>query len=266
MALNWAVALAGEVRAGGGARPGRRFPDLDGYRLFHAIRADLLCRLGRDAEAVAAYEVAIARSGNATERASLERRRRELGPVLTPNGDWSLHRYEAVVGWILAGPTEGIEDTMRVSVPARLLLLALVCLAAAGLAAGRATTPPARPRPPPRPAGPPPRPPLPAPTRPRSAASLAEPTSSTRPRPARGRWPLQRPGQPDQAQDERQERVGRPGHRAGRGRQRLPGDHLRTGAATASSDLPTIAADLERIDTAWKALDQQINGTCPTGG
>ena len=32
------------------------------------------------------------------------------------------------------------------------------------------------------------------------------------------------------------------------------------------SDLPTIVGDLERIDTAWKALDQQITQTCPTGG
>jgi hypothetical protein len=32
------------------------------------------------------------------------------------------------------------------------------------------------------------------------------------------------------------------------------------------SDLPTIVGDLERIDTAWKALDQQITETCPTGG
>jgi RNA polymerase sigma-70 factor, ECF subfamily len=52
--------------------------DLDGYRLFHAIRADLLRRLGRDAEAVLAYEAAIARTGNATERAFLERRRQAL--------------------------------------------------------------------------------------------------------------------------------------------------------------------------------------------
>ena len=28
------------------------------------------------------------------------------------------------------------------------------------------------------------------------------------------------------------------------------------------SDLPTIVSDLERIDTAWKALDQQITQTC----
>ena len=32
------------------------------------------------------------------------------------------------------------------------------------------------------------------------------------------------------------------------------------------SDLPTIVSDLERIDTAWKALDEQITQTCPTGG
>lgn len=32
------------------------------------------------------------------------------------------------------------------------------------------------------------------------------------------------------------------------------------------SDLPTIVSDLERIDTAWKALDEQITETCPTGG
>jgi RNA polymerase sigma-70 factor (ECF subfamily) len=49
--------------------------DLEGYHLFHAIRADLLRRLGRHAEAALAYEAAIARTGNAAERAFLERRR-----------------------------------------------------------------------------------------------------------------------------------------------------------------------------------------------
>ncbi|HEY3020684.1 MAG TPA: DUF6596 domain-containing protein, partial [Solirubrobacteraceae bacterium] len=34
--------------------------DLDGYHMFHAIRADLLRRLGRNAEAELAYEAAIA--------------------------------------------------------------------------------------------------------------------------------------------------------------------------------------------------------------
>jgi RNA polymerase sigma-70 factor, ECF subfamily len=45
--------------------------DLDRYYLFHAIRADLLRRLGRRAEADAAYDTAIARTGNAAERAYL---------------------------------------------------------------------------------------------------------------------------------------------------------------------------------------------------
>jgi RNA polymerase sigma-70 factor, ECF subfamily len=52
---------------------------LDRYRLFHAIRADLLRRLGADAEAAQAYQAAIARTGNATERAFLERRLQALG-------------------------------------------------------------------------------------------------------------------------------------------------------------------------------------------
>jgi RNA polymerase sigma-70 factor, ECF subfamily len=77
VALNRAVAVA-EVE---GPEAGLALVDgldLDGYRLFHAIRADLLRRLGRDAEAVLAYEAAIARTGNATERAFLERRRQAL--------------------------------------------------------------------------------------------------------------------------------------------------------------------------------------------
>jgi RNA polymerase sigma-70 factor (ECF subfamily) len=77
VALNRAVAVA-EVSGPAAALALVDGLDLDGYRLFHAIRADLLRRLGRDAEAVAAYEAAIARGGNATERAFLERRRRDL--------------------------------------------------------------------------------------------------------------------------------------------------------------------------------------------
>ena len=48
------------------------------YHLFHAIRADLLRRLGRDAEAVAAYDVAIALTENSAERDFLQMRRAEL--------------------------------------------------------------------------------------------------------------------------------------------------------------------------------------------
>ena len=52
--------------------------DLDGYHVFHAIRADLLRRLGRDAEAALAYEAAIARTPNAAERDFLGGRRQAL--------------------------------------------------------------------------------------------------------------------------------------------------------------------------------------------
>jgi RNA polymerase sigma-70 factor (ECF subfamily) len=51
---------------------------LDQYHLFHAIRADLLRRLGRNAEAAAAYGAAIARSENAAEREFLERSRESV--------------------------------------------------------------------------------------------------------------------------------------------------------------------------------------------
>jgi RNA polymerase sigma-70 factor (ECF subfamily) len=77
VALNRAVAVA-EVEGPESALVLVDGLDLDGYRLFHAIRADLLRRLGRDAEAVLAYDAAIARTGNATERAFLERRRQAL--------------------------------------------------------------------------------------------------------------------------------------------------------------------------------------------
>jgi RNA polymerase sigma-70 factor, ECF subfamily len=53
-------------------------PGLAGYHVFHAIRADLLRRLGRDAEAAAAYDAALARTGNAAEQDFLRRQRDEL--------------------------------------------------------------------------------------------------------------------------------------------------------------------------------------------
>ena len=52
--------------------------DLGSYHLFHAIRADLLRRLGREAEAALAYEAAIAGTDNAAEREFLQRRRQAL--------------------------------------------------------------------------------------------------------------------------------------------------------------------------------------------
>jgi RNA polymerase sigma-70 factor (ECF subfamily) len=73
IALNRAVALA-EVEGPAAALPVVEGLDLDGYYLFHAIRADLLRRLGRVTEAAAAYEAAIARSANAAEREFLQER------------------------------------------------------------------------------------------------------------------------------------------------------------------------------------------------
>jgi RNA polymerase sigma-70 factor (ECF subfamily) len=52
--------------------------DLGGYHLFHAIRADLLRRLGRHSEAGAAYDAAIIRCENGAERRHLQRRRDAL--------------------------------------------------------------------------------------------------------------------------------------------------------------------------------------------
>ena len=51
---------------------------LEAYHLLHAARADLLRRLGRDAEAVAAYRRARDLTDNPAERAFLERRLRAL--------------------------------------------------------------------------------------------------------------------------------------------------------------------------------------------
>jgi RNA polymerase sigma-70 factor (ECF subfamily) len=45
------------------------------YHLYHAIRADLLARVGRRGEALAAFDAAIARTHNVAERRLLERRR-----------------------------------------------------------------------------------------------------------------------------------------------------------------------------------------------
>ena len=79
VALNRAVAVA-EVEGPGAALDIVDRLDLGGYHLFHAIRADLLRRLGRDAEASSAYEAALALTGNARERAFLQRRLAGLRP------------------------------------------------------------------------------------------------------------------------------------------------------------------------------------------
>jgi RNA polymerase sigma-70 factor (ECF subfamily) len=77
VALNRAVAV-GEVEGPAAGLALVEALELDGYYLFHAIRADLLKRLGRAAEAASAYEAAIARTTNAAERAFLQRSREAL--------------------------------------------------------------------------------------------------------------------------------------------------------------------------------------------
>ena len=77
VALNRAVAVA-EVH---GAEAALALVDelrLDRFPVFHAVRADLLRRLGRTAEALEEYELAIAHNENVAERAFLDRRRREI--------------------------------------------------------------------------------------------------------------------------------------------------------------------------------------------
>jgi RNA polymerase sigma-70 factor (ECF subfamily) len=77
VALNRAVAVA-EVEGPVAALAQVDALDLGEYDLFHAIRADLLRRTGRDVEAARAYAAAIARTENAAEREFLERRRDSL--------------------------------------------------------------------------------------------------------------------------------------------------------------------------------------------
>jgi RNA polymerase sigma-70 factor (ECF subfamily) len=80
VALNRAVVVA-EVEGPEAALALVDGLDLGGYHLYHATRADLLRRLGRGAEAAAAYDAAIARTENEAERDFLERGRQRLsGP------------------------------------------------------------------------------------------------------------------------------------------------------------------------------------------
>ena len=74
VALNRAVALA-EVRgpaAGLAVVDDLSSPAMDRYYLFHAARADLLRRLGRDREAAAAYAAARSLTANPVEQAFLD--------------------------------------------------------------------------------------------------------------------------------------------------------------------------------------------------
>jgi RNA polymerase sigma-70 factor (ECF subfamily) len=80
VALNRAVALAEVAGPAVGLAAVDTLaadPAMTGYLFFHAARADLLRRLGRWPEALAAYDRALALEPNAPERTYLELRRRE---------------------------------------------------------------------------------------------------------------------------------------------------------------------------------------------
>jgi len=73
VALNRAVAVA-EVEGAPQALSLIEELPLTGYHLFHAVRADLLLRAGRRAEAAAAWRAALQRCTNQRERDFLQRR------------------------------------------------------------------------------------------------------------------------------------------------------------------------------------------------
>ncbi|RQX09065.1 RNA polymerase subunit sigma-24 [Micromonospora ureilytica] len=77
VALNRAVALA-EVAGPAVALTEVDRLDLDGFHVYHVVRADLLARLGRGGEAVEAYRTAVALTDNAAERAFLSARLEDL--------------------------------------------------------------------------------------------------------------------------------------------------------------------------------------------
>ena len=77
VALNRAVAVA-ELAGPHAALAIVEALDLPNYYLFHAVRADLLRRIGRDADAAAAYQAAIATCANLREREFLEREQRTI--------------------------------------------------------------------------------------------------------------------------------------------------------------------------------------------
>ncbi|MEU9173483.1 RNA polymerase sigma factor [Streptomyces sp. NPDC048420] len=79
VALNRAVAVA-ETHGPAPALALVDALDLDGYHVLHAVRADLLRRLGRAAEAADAYARAAELTENPAERGYLERRHRSLIP------------------------------------------------------------------------------------------------------------------------------------------------------------------------------------------
>ena len=84
VALNRAVAVA-EVDGPAAALALVDRLDLGQLHLYHAIRADLLRRLGRREEAASAYDAAIERAANSAERGFLEREKEGTGSTRRPS-------------------------------------------------------------------------------------------------------------------------------------------------------------------------------------
>lgn len=83
VALNRAVALA-EVRGPAAGLDAIARLNLPDYPHFHAVRGHLLRRIGKAAEASAAYEIAASLSGNMAQRAFLEQQRVQWGEGRSP--------------------------------------------------------------------------------------------------------------------------------------------------------------------------------------
>ena len=77
VALNRAVAVA-EVDGPAAGLAAMEGLDLGSYYPFHAVKADMLRRLGRSADAAAAYDAALALTANPAQRRFLDGRRRAL--------------------------------------------------------------------------------------------------------------------------------------------------------------------------------------------
>jgi RNA polymerase sigma-70 factor (ECF subfamily) len=82
--LNRAVALAMVEGPERGLQAIDQVEGLDEYQHLHSARADLLAKLGRNADAAAAYERALALATNPVERSFVERRLRELAGESRP--------------------------------------------------------------------------------------------------------------------------------------------------------------------------------------
>ena len=74
VALNRAVAVAEHEGPAAGLEAVDQH-ELDGYYLWHAVRADLLTRLGRTDEALVELDIAITQTDNVAEQATLRSRR-----------------------------------------------------------------------------------------------------------------------------------------------------------------------------------------------